>query len=286
MRIAQVAAAEALFASPGEGAFSMRMALIGIFLAAAMASPLAAQVEDVAVRGGDDGKSREARSEERAERAAARESRRETREAEPRPEPRRQEERRAERVGRTGDRVDRTDEHGDRTQRPVSRREGLARTIDRVFGDRRDHRRGEHREAHRDYRRDHDALHRGDPTRREHDRFHRQVNRDHNRLHQRWDHNWRRDSRYDWERYRYSNRSIFSLGRYYSPLSGHRYSRFSIGVRLGSPFYSHRYRINDPWRYRLPHASAGTQWVRYYDDVLLVDLFTGEVVDVIYNFFW
>ena len=28
------------------------------------------------------------------------------------------------------------------------------------------------------------------------------------------------------------------------------------------------------------------RWVRYYDDVLLVDVYSGEVVDVIYDFFW
>jgi len=26
--------------------------------------------------------------------------------------------------------------------------------------------------------------------------------------------------------------------------------------------------------------------VRYYDDVILVDVYTGEVLDVIYDFFW
>ena len=28
------------------------------------------------------------------------------------------------------------------------------------------------------------------------------------------------------------------------------------------------------------------RWVRYYDDALLVDIYSGEVVDVIYDFFW
>jgi len=28
------------------------------------------------------------------------------------------------------------------------------------------------------------------------------------------------------------------------------------------------------------------RWIRYYDDALLVDTWNGEVVDVIYNFFW
>lgn len=256
----------------------MRRALIGIFLAATMATPLAAQdTDETQVREvareraprGEDGESRSARIQQRMEERAERQSRREAPEREARPEPPRQEERARERT--------------ERTETDVSRREGMNRTIG---GSRRDDRRDQHRETHRDYQREHDRLHRSDPTRREHERFHREVNRDHNRWHQRWDHNWRRDSRYDWERYRYSNRGLYSLGRYNAPYRGYRYRPLSIGIRLGSGFYSHPYWINDPWRYRLPHAYAGTRWVRYYDDVLLVDLFTGEVVDVIRNFFW
>ena len=101
-----------------------------------------------------------------------------------------------------------------------------------------------------------------------------------------WDRNWRNDRRYDWQGYRYANRSIYRPGRYYSPYRGHSYSRFSIGFGLQPLFYSSRYWISDPWQYRLPPAYAGTRWVRYYDDVLLVDLYTGEVIDVIYDFFW
>lgn len=101
-----------------------------------------------------------------------------------------------------------------------------------------------------------------------------------------WDRSWRNDRRYDWQRYRYAHRSIYRPGRYYSPYRGHSYSRFSIGFGLDPLFYSSRYWISDPWQYRLPPAYDGTRWVRYYDDVLLVDLYTGEVIDVIYDFFW
>jgi len=97
---------------------------------------------------------------------------------------------------------------------------------------------------------------------------------------------WRRNQRYDWHRYRAANRSLFNIGRYYSPYRNHRYSRISIGFTLGSGFYSNRYYINDPWRYRLPEVYGPYRWVRYYDDVLLVDIYSGEVVDVIYDFFW
>jgi len=101
-----------------------------------------------------------------------------------------------------------------------------------------------------------------------------------------WNRGWRNDNRYDWQRYRYANRSIYRPGRYYSPYRGHSYTRFYIGFGLDPLFYSSRYWISDPWQYRLPPAYDGTRWVRYYDDVLLVDLYTGEVIDVIYDFFW
>jgi hypothetical protein len=105
--------------------------------------------------------------------------------------------------------------------------------------------------------------------------------------HRRWDNRgWRNDSRYDWYRYRAANRSIFSLGRYYAPYRNYSYSRLSIGFRLGNLFYSNRYWIDDPWRYRLPAVYGPYRWIRYYDDALLVDTYSGEVVDVIYDFFW
>lgn len=97
---------------------------------------------------------------------------------------------------------------------------------------------------------------------------------------------WRNDSRYDWFRHRAANRALFSLGRYYAPYRGYGYSRIGIGFRLGSPFYASRYWINDPWRYRLPDVYGPYRWVRYYDDALLVDIYSGEVVDVIHDFFW
>lgn len=105
--------------------------------------------------------------------------------------------------------------------------------------------------------------------------------------HRGWDrHGWRSDRRYDWYRYRNANRNLFTLNRYYPPYRGYSYSRARIGIRLGSSFYGSRYWINDPWRYRLPEVYGPYRWVRYYDDVLLVDIYTGEVVDVIHDFFW
>ncbi len=107
----------------------------------------------------------------------------------------------------------------------------------------------------------------------------------HRRDRVRWDTNWRHDGRYDWHNWRHRHRSIFHLGYYYDPF-GWGYQPFSIGWRLWPNYYSSNYWINDPWEYRLPYAPPGTRWIRYYDDALLVDTFTGEVIDVIRNFFW
>jgi hypothetical protein len=101
-----------------------------------------------------------------------------------------------------------------------------------------------------------------------------------------WNQDWRRDRRYDWYSYRNYNRSLYNLGRYYAPYRGYDYQRFSIGFFLEPLFYSSNYWLGNPGYYRLPPAYPGTQWVRYYDDVLLVDVYSGEVIDVIYDFFW
>ena len=101
----------------------------------------------------------------------------------------------------------------------------------------------------------------------------------------RWNTDWRRDNRYDWRNWRDRHRSWFHLGFYSDPF-GWGYQPYSIGWRLWPNYYSSSFWINDPWQYRLPYAPPGTRWVRYYDDALLVDMYSGEVVDVIRGFFW
>ena len=122
--------------------------------------------------------------------------------------------------------------------------------------------------------------------RHQNDRRYRDARRSYDRDHRRWDRNWRSNNRYDWHRYRARNRNIYRLGRYYSPYRNYSYRRIGIGLTLGSLFYSNRYWVNDPWQYRLPEVYGPYRWVRYYDDVLLVNIDTGQIVDVIYDFFW
>lgn len=101
-----------------------------------------------------------------------------------------------------------------------------------------------------------------------------------------WNQDWRRDQRYNWQSHRSRYRHIYRQPTYYSPYRNWNYRRLSIGFSLWPLFYSDRYWINDPWQYRLPDVYGPYRWVRYYDDALLIDLQTGQVVDVIYDVWW
>lgn len=100
----------------------------------------------------------------------------------------------------------------------------------------------------------------------------------------RWNGNWRNDRRYNWQDRRRHHRSLFRLGLYFDPF-GWGYQRYSIGWRLWPNYYGRNYWFN-PVQFGLPYAPPGYQWVRYYNDALLVDTWSGQVVDVIYSFFW
>jgi Ni/Co efflux regulator RcnB len=100
-----------------------------------------------------------------------------------------------------------------------------------------------------------------------------------------WNTNWRNNRRYDWGDWRRHHRRRFHLHAYIDPF-GWAYYRYWIGWRLWPGYYSSRFWIVDPWEYRLPPAPPGTRWIRYYNDALLVDMWSGEVVDVIHDFFW
>lgn len=100
----------------------------------------------------------------------------------------------------------------------------------------------------------------------------------------RWDASrWRNDHRYDWRDWRNSHRNLFRR-HYYAP-HGYRYHSVYAGFFLEPLFYSSSYWLDDPFEYRLPPVEWPLHWVHYYNDALLVDVTTGEVVDVIPDFF-
>jgi Ni/Co efflux regulator RcnB len=118
------------------------------------------------------------------------------------------------------------------------------------------------------------------------DHLDRQWDRNDRQHDDRWNTGWRNDRRYDWRSNRDRYGSNYRQGRYDAPQYGRGYGRISIGITIGSPYYGSRYWVNNPDYYRLPPAYGPYRWVRYYDDVLLVDIRSGYVVDMINNFFW
>ncbi|UYY57449.1 RcnB family protein [Sphingomonas sp. S2-65] len=141
--------------------------------------------------------------------------------------------------------------------------------------------RGDRQDIREERRELRDAYRRGDRSDireerrdvREAHREYREDLRDRNR-------NWGRD---DWRGYRSNNRTVFARGAWNAPF---RYTRFRPGARIGAPYYGGRYVIADPWRYHLPRAGRYQNWVRHYNDVLLIDTRRGVVVNVLPGFYW
>ena len=93
----------------------------------------------------------------------------------------------------------------------------------------------------------------------------------------------RREVREDWRDYRRSNRNVYRAGSWRAPF---RYTRWNEGARIRPVYYSSRYYVSDPYRYRLPRPGNNLRWVRHYNDVLLVNVRSGRVMQVHRGFFW
>jgi Ni/Co efflux regulator RcnB len=94
-----------------------------------------------------------------------------------------------------------------------------------------------------------------------------------------------REARQDWRDYRRAHRDAYRRSEYVGP-RGYVYRPVNVGYRFAPHYYSPRYVIADPYRYRLPAAGRGLQWIRYGNDVVLVNRRTGRVIEVHNRFFW
>jgi len=161
-----------------------------------------------------------------------------------------------------GDRYDRDDNRGD-----DGKRQRRHRDRDKDDNDRgsdmndNDRNRGQMERTRHDNRRDFDQDR----------RFHRD----------------RRFDRRDWSRFR---RNLWSDRRfdvdYYRGPSGWRYHRYRYGDRLPRAFFVTRFWLTDFWHYGLFPPPPGLIWVRYGPDALLIDRYTGEIIQVRYNVFY
>lgn len=87
----------------------------------------------------------------------------------------------------------------------------------------------------------------------------------------------------DYRRYRADHRTAFRASAWKSNLN---YRAFARGARVPAAYYAPRYAIGNYQAYRLPTPRANQRWVRNYNDVLLVNVRTGVVVQAIRNFYW
>ncbi|HZF94903.1 MAG TPA: RcnB family protein [Allosphingosinicella sp.] len=65
---------------------------------------------------------------------------------------------------------------------------------------------------------------------------------------------------------------------YAPPRPAWRYRPLGTGARLCRAFLAPRYVVADPARFGVPVAPPGQQWIRYWDDLLLVERATRKVL--------
>jgi len=75
--------------------------------------------------------------------------------------------------------------------------------------------------------------------------------------------------------------SHYHFVRRYFPPRGYRYRVWVVGEVLPRSFWARRYWLPDYWQYGLDEPAYGYEWVRYGPDALLVNLRTGQVVEVV-----
>jgi Ni/Co efflux regulator RcnB len=73
---------------------------------------------------------------------------------------------------------------------------------------------------------------------------------------------------------------------YVAPVRNWSYRPVNVGYRLQPSFYGSRYYISDYNTYHLRAPSRWQQWIRYGNDLLLVNIRTGRVLQVIHYAGW
>ena len=96
----------------------------------------------------------------------------------------------------------------------------------------------------------------------------------------------RRELRRDRRELRQDRRDVRRHSAYAAPYRNWRYRPVTTGYRLQPAFYGSRYYISDYGRYHLQAPARWQRWIRYGDDLLLVNVRTGRVLQVIHYRYW
>jgi Ni/Co efflux regulator RcnB len=76
------------------------------------------------------------------------------------------------------------------------------------------------------------------------------------------------------------DRNQYARNHYVAPYGDWSYKPVEPGTKLRSRFYASRYSVQYPESYQLRQAGPNQRWVRYGDDLVLVNLRNGRVVEV------
>ena len=115
--------------------------------------------------------------------------------------------------------------------------------------------------------------------------------RNNNRNGSNWNRNNSRNDHRNWQG-RFNRRNVSAQHHYryrgnsWRWPNGYRYQRWTFGMTLPSLFWARDYWINDYSDYGLAYPPPGTVWVRYGNDAVLIDRYSGEILEVVYDQFY
>ncbi len=95
----------------------------------------------------------------------------------------------------------------------------------------------------------------------------------------------REELREDWRDYRRANPNQYRQGRYQAP-RGYTYRTLTPGYQLRPEYVGNRYWLNNPQQYRLPGVRAGQRYIRYGNDLVLINANTNRVIRVYRGFYY
>jgi Ni/Co efflux regulator RcnB len=97
----------------------------------------------------------------------------------------------------------------------------------------------------------------------------------------------RQELRSDRQNMRQDRREIrHSRSAYVAPYRNWSYRPVKVGYRLEPSFYGSRYYVSDYGAYNLRAPGRWQQWIRYGNDLLLVNTRTGRVLQVVHYQGW
>lgn len=93
-----------------------------------------------------------------------------------------------------------------------------------------------------------------------------------------------KEAREDWIDYKKKNPTVFDIDDYVGP-TGYTYERRAVGYIFPPEYRADRYYLNDFATYRLGAPATGQRYIRYGNDVALIDSATGAVIRIYEGFF-